>query len=88
MHYTVVHDIVKRVLHCEQPELNAATRVILAGMLELADRPMPYHFFLLPKLEAMERAGRQEDLTTFRKRFWARVAVGQKQSTRARGVGC
>merc|ERR1712023_334865 len=33
---------------------------------------MPYHFLLLPKIEAMEHAGQPRDITTMRTRFWAK----------------
>ena len=52
-------------------DLAKSTKAILDGMLELADRPMPYFFLLLPKVEAMEKAGK-EDAKTFREKFWAR----------------
>ena len=45
---------------------------ILGGMLELVERPLPYFFLLLPKVEAMQRAGKQEDATSLRKRLWSR----------------
>ena len=44
---------------------------ILGGMLELVERPLPYFFLLLPKVEAMQRAGKQ-DPVSLRKRLWSR----------------
>ena len=44
---------------------------ILGGMLELVERTLPSFFLLLPKAEAMQRAGKQDDPTSLRKRMWS-----------------
>ena len=50
------------------------------GMLELVERPLPYSS-ALAQGEAMQRAGKQDDPTSLRKRMWSRFErVGDKIS--------